>query len=184
MKNKPNEWEIVDILSHSRHDWMNKLQLIKGNLSLQKYDRVNEIIERIVIEAQQESKLSNLKMPSFSSFLMTFNWHSHHFVLEYEIIGNVLSLEAYDLSITKWSKDFLEILDKTVDFCSENHLIITIDVGSEEEGTRFFFDFNGIIKDKDPLTNWLKAVEHSHIVNEFHVDNNELTTVISISNNG
>ncbi len=45
MKNNLNEWNIVDLLSHSRHDWMNKLQLIKGNLSLQKYERVNDIIE-------------------------------------------------------------------------------------------------------------------------------------------
>lgn len=34
--------ELIHLLGHSRHDWMNKLQLIKGNLSLQKYDRVFE----------------------------------------------------------------------------------------------------------------------------------------------
>ncbi|BBP91222.1 hypothetical protein BsIDN1_48400 [Bacillus safensis] len=53
--------ELIDLLSRSRHDWMNKLQLIKGNLTLEKYDRVFEIIEEMVIEAQHESKLSNLK---------------------------------------------------------------------------------------------------------------------------
>ena len=180
MKNKPNEWNIIDILGHSRHDWMNKLQLVKGNLSLQKYDRVNEIIEEIIIEAQQESKLSNLKMPSFASYLMTFNWSNHHFGLEYEVLGNVQSLEAYDTPVTNWSKSFLDILDSAVEFGSENHLNITIDVSIEGE-VRFFFDFNGIIKDKDQLIDWLKAVNHSQmIVHEFHVDTYELTSVISL----
>jgi stage 0 sporulation protein B (sporulation initiation phosphotransferase) len=179
MKNKPNEWNTIDILSHSRHDWMNKLQLIKGNLSLQKYDRVNEIIEELIMEAQQESKLCNLRMPSFASYLMTFNWSNHHFILEYEILGNVMSLESFDDSVTQWTKTFLDKLDKTVDFTSENHLSITIDIGSEDEGVRFFFDFNGIIKDTDQLKDWLKAVNHSYlIVNDFHVDTYELTTVI------
>jgi stage 0 sporulation protein B (sporulation initiation phosphotransferase) len=185
MKNKPNEWNTVDILSHSRHDWMNKLQLIKGNLSLQKYDRVNDIIEEIVIEAQQESKLCNLRMPKFSSFLMTFNWSNHHFVLEYEILGDVLSLDVYDAELTKWTMDFLDILNKTVDIYSENHLNITIDTGLEEKGVRFFFDFNGIIKDTDQLTDWLQAVEYYQIsVNELHVDTYELTTVISLCTKG
>jgi stage 0 sporulation protein B (sporulation initiation phosphotransferase) len=181
MENKPKEWNTVDLLSHSRHDWMNNLQLIKGNLSLQKYDRVNEIIEELVIEAKQESKLCNLKMPSFASFLMTFNWSNHHFVLEYEVLGNVLSLEAFDDIMTQWSRDFLDIIDKTVDVCSENHLSMTIDISSEEEGIRFFFDFNGIIKDTDRVTNWLQSVNHSQInVNEFHVNTYELSTVISL----
>jgi stage 0 sporulation protein B (sporulation initiation phosphotransferase) len=181
MENKPKEWNTVDILSHSRHDWMNNLQLIKGNLSLQKYDRVNEIIEELVIEAQQESKLCNLKMPAFASLLLTFNWCNHHFVLEYEVLGKVLSIEAYDDIMTQWSKKFLDILDKTVDACSENHLSITIDISSEEEGIRFFFDFNGIIKDTDQLKNWFQSGKHSQIdVNEFHINTYELTTVISL----
>jgi stage 0 sporulation protein B (sporulation initiation phosphotransferase) len=181
MNNNQNKWNIVDLLSHSRHDWMNKLQLIKGNLSMQKYDRVNDIIEEIIIESQQESKLCNLKMQEFASFLLTFNWNNHHFVLEYEILGRILSLESYDTAITQWSKSFLEILDKSVDLSSENHVSITIETGSDEEGIRFFFDFNGIIKNTEQITDWLQTVEQSQIIlNEFHVDTYELTAVISL----
>jgi stage 0 sporulation protein B (sporulation initiation phosphotransferase) len=181
MNNNQNKWNIVDLLSHSRHDWMNKLQLIKGNLYMEKYDRVNDIIEEIIIESQQESKLCNLKMPNFASLLLTFNWSSHHFVLDYEILGQILSLEAYDTIITQWSKSFFNILDKSVDLSSENHVSITIEIGSDKEGIRFFFDFNGIIKDIEQITDWLQAVEQSQIkLNEFHVDTYELTAVISL----
>ncbi|MGM2794016.1 Spo0B domain-containing protein, partial [Bacillus cereus group sp. BC91] len=68
--------ELIYLLSRSRHDWMNKLQLIKGNLTLEKYDRVFEIIEEMVIEAQHESKLSNLKIPQLAYYFLTFNWES------------------------------------------------------------------------------------------------------------
>ncbi len=61
------KWSTVDVLRHARHDWLNKLQLIKGNLDLNKPERVKQIIEEIVHEAQAEAKLSNLKIPLFAS---------------------------------------------------------------------------------------------------------------------
>ena len=33
------EWDTIEVLKHARHDWLNKLQLIKGNLSLIKIDQ-------------------------------------------------------------------------------------------------------------------------------------------------
>ena len=63
------EWDIVEVLRHSRHDWLNKLQLIKGNLDLNRIDRAKAIIDEIVIEVQHESKLSNLHIPLFASLL-------------------------------------------------------------------------------------------------------------------
>ena len=33
------EWNTVDVLRQVRHDWLNKLQLIKGNLDLNKMER-------------------------------------------------------------------------------------------------------------------------------------------------
>ena len=67
--------ELIQLM-YFRHDWMNKLQLIKGNLSLQKYDRVVEIIDEMVIDAKHESKLSNLKTPHLAFDFLTFNWKS------------------------------------------------------------------------------------------------------------
>ncbi|WP_082892657.1 Spo0B domain-containing protein [Rossellomorea aquimaris] len=31
-------WGVVEALRHARHDWMNDLQLIKGNLDLNRLD--------------------------------------------------------------------------------------------------------------------------------------------------
>ncbi|WP_312471145.1 Spo0B domain-containing protein, partial [Neobacillus sp.] len=42
------EWDIVEVLRHSRHDWLNRLQLIKGNLDLNRIDRAKAVIDEIV----------------------------------------------------------------------------------------------------------------------------------------
>jgi len=45
-------WTTVELLRHARHDWLNKIQLIKGNMSIGKMDRVEAIIEEIIMDAQ------------------------------------------------------------------------------------------------------------------------------------
>ncbi len=182
MKTKQNEINIVNILSHSRHDWMNKLQLIKGNLSLQKYDRVQDIIEEIVIEAQQESKLCNLKMPLFASYLMTFNWSSRHFSLDYEVLGEEKNIEQFDEPITHWSKKFLDILDGVVQHSGDNHICVRLDTGhSENETVCFIFEFEGIINDKELVINWFQREDHGSIcVDEYDVHTYQLTATISL----
>ena len=63
------EWDVVEVLRYARHDWLNKLQLIKGNLALNRLDRANEIIEEIVNESKHESKLTNINMRLFAALL-------------------------------------------------------------------------------------------------------------------
>ena len=75
------EWNTVDILRHVRHDWLNKLQLIKGNLDLDKIDQAHRIIEEIIIEAQNETKLSNLNIPKFTSYSLLITGTIIHFSL-------------------------------------------------------------------------------------------------------
>ncbi len=182
MKNKQNAIDIVNLLSHSRHDWMNKLQLIKGNLSLQKYDRVQEIVEEIVIEAQQETKLCNLQLPLFSSYLLTFNWSNHHFLLEYEVLGDTRNIAQFDEPITQWSKKFLDILDNVVDHTGENRVCITLHTGhTTGETVRFFFDFEGIIKEMDQLTEWIYKADHSPIcIGEIDIHTYQIAVTLSL----
>lgn len=148
------EWDTIEVLRHARHDWLNKLQLIKGNLSLNKVDRVKEIIEEIIIEARQETKLTNLNLPQFASALLTCNWEDHLFQLEYEVADcpNIHRLD--DVLLAQWTNQLFEVFDASIEKFQENHLSVTIH--SDEEGTRFFFDFCGIITDKSSLKRFLE----------------------------
>ncbi|MDP4162444.1 MAG: sporulation initiation phosphotransferase B [Bacillota bacterium] len=147
------EWDIIEVLRHSRHDWLNKLQLIKGNLDLNRIERVKEIIDEIVLESQQESKLSNLKLPLFASLLIRTNWENHRFLLEYEVLQDCGSLQLDEAILTAWTESFFSTLDQSVEPFQENHLSISIE--KVFDGARFFFDFRGIIKSKKLIEQFL-----------------------------
>ena len=146
------DWSIVEVLQHSRHDWLNKIQLIKGNLALDRTDRVKEIIDEIVMETQNESKLSNLKLESLATLLMTFNWDQPKFKVEFEVIGEIKVLSQIDEKLTNWFEHLFLVLNETVDLNGDNLLTISIETFVKE--VRFIFDFSGIIKDTDVVTNW------------------------------
>ncbi|MDQ0414555.1 Spo0B C-terminal domain-containing protein [Mesobacillus stamsii] len=147
------EWNTIEVLRHERHDWMNKLQLIKGNLSLNKVDRAKEIIEEIIMEARQDAKLSNLHLPQFASTLLTCNWECHHFLLEYEVMNSHTFHCIDDQLLTDWTEQLFETLNSSIEPYQENHLSVTIE--PQEKGIGFFFDFSGIIKDKNRLVSFL-----------------------------
>jgi stage 0 sporulation protein B (sporulation initiation phosphotransferase) len=144
---------MIEVLRHSRHDWLNKLQLIKGNIDLNRIDRVKAIIDEIVIEAQHETKLSNLHIPLFASLLIRTNWESNIFTLEYEVLQESGLLYINELELTQWTETFFACLNESITALDENHLAISIDC--EENGARFFFDFSGIIKKKARIEKFL-----------------------------
>jgi stage 0 sporulation protein B (sporulation initiation phosphotransferase) len=149
------EWGIIEVLRHSRHDWLNRLQIIKGNLDLNRVDRAKEVIDEIIIEAQNETKLSNLQMPQFASLLIKSNWENSSFKLEYEVFQDSTSLTINDVILTNWTKAFFSCLNKSVEAFSENHLSITIE--PQVDGARFFFDFSGIIINKELIKQFLDS---------------------------
>jgi stage 0 sporulation protein B (sporulation initiation phosphotransferase) len=159
------EWDIVEVLRHSRHDWLNRLQLIKGNLDLNRIDRAREYINEIVIEAQHESNLSNFHMPRFASLLLKSNWESHLFQLEYEVLTDFQAVKINDNSLSNWTKSFFLCLDQAIEAFQENHLSITIQ--PQSDGVRFFFDFSGIRIKKELIEQFLFASEIDVNVKEF-----------------
>lgn len=149
------KWDTIELLSHSRHDWLNKIQLIKGNLSLNKMDRVKEVIDEIVLEARQESKLSNLGIPQFAALLLTYNWEGNSVHLEFEVLDGTLKngQKIDDGQLTNWTREFLNSLQHSIKEFHENHLSITIEI--QETGIGFFFDFRGIITNIARLNTYL-----------------------------
>src|SRR5690349_12644426 len=115
------DWDIVEVLRHARHDWLNRLQLIKGNLDLNRIDRAKAVIDEIIIEAQHESKLSNLKMPLFASLLLKSNWENPSFKLEYEVLHDTKVNPINEDLLTKWTSRLFTCLNETIEAFQENH---------------------------------------------------------------
>lgn len=147
------EWNLVEIMRHVRHDWLNRLQLIKGYTALGNSEKVNKIINQIIHYAEQETKLSNLSLNKLATLLMTFNWEPHTYELHYEVEGNKSLSSVDDEKITKWLFKFFQIIDKSAQVNMENELHIKISVDGEEPS--FFIEFYGILKDIDEIESFL-----------------------------
>lgn len=154
----------LDVLRHSRHDWLNRIQLIKANLSLGRLERVNNLIDEIVLEANHESNLTNLHAPALAEYLITFHWEPRLFAMEYEVIGEPVNLSKADELLCKWISSLFTDLENAVNKKADNHLFLSLNI--EEAEIRFFFDINGILEDTDFLTEWLQKQPDGFTVHE------------------
>ncbi len=170
------EWSIIQILRHSRHDWLNVMQLIKGNLVLQKYDRIEEIIQEVIYQTQHESKLSNLNIPFFASKILVMNWEKeNHFQIGFEVIGESRNLASFEGSLLNLLDQLIISLNQSCDHYGENHLQLTIEL-FEDELPRLTFDFHGRLIDRANIKkmfgntkNWNEKLELS----EFEINEKE-----------
>lgn len=164
----------LDVLRHSRHDWLNRIQLIKANMSLGRTERVNNLIDEIVLEANHESNLTNLYAPTFAEYLITFHWEPRLFSMEYEVIGQPVNLSKVDEILYKWISSLFTDLENAVNKKADNHLFLSLHV--EEAEVRFFFDINGILEDTGFLTEWLQKQPDgfSVLVQEIHSEESTL----------
>lgn len=148
------QWGIIELLNYSRHDWLNKVQLIKGNIELNNLDYVKEIIDNIIVEAKNEAQLANMQMPKLAELLMTGNWRDFIFSVEYEVLHVSNVCHKLDEVASNWTSAFMNILNVTLDPLGENEL--KIDIYESKNSLRFTFDLVGKITNKRILDLYLK----------------------------
>ncbi|MEJ9228228.1 sporulation initiation phosphotransferase B [Peribacillus butanolivorans] len=119
-------WTTIETLRQTRHDWLNRIQIIKGNLELNKIDRVKGIIDEIIIETQNEARLTSLNLPKFSEMLLTSNWNNGSFYCEYEIIDVFEGSTELDELMYRWTNDYFKVLEKNLDPFFENILAVSM----------------------------------------------------------
>jgi stage 0 sporulation protein B (sporulation initiation phosphotransferase) len=62
----------IHTLSHHRHDWMNELQILYGYLRLNKIDKAVDVVDRIRVRMDHDSKLSQIGITELATFLLSF----------------------------------------------------------------------------------------------------------------
>ncbi|WP_242289192.1 MULTISPECIES: Spo0B C-terminal domain-containing protein [unclassified Bacillus cereus group] len=158
---------VLDALRHSRHDWLNRLQLIKIHVSMGDVHRIDGLIREFVAEANHESHLMNLKMPQFSEFILTYNWCSNPFKLSFEVLGDNKDISYLDEKLLYWTKELLSILHVSIDMYVENHMCITIQI---LEKNSFFFDYRGRIQNFYAIQQYLEMNNDFSITYQINED--------------
>ncbi|WP_017728647.1 Spo0B C-terminal domain-containing protein [Halalkalibacterium ligniniphilum] len=172
------EKDILEVLRHCRHDWLNVIQLIKGNLALRRYDRVEEVLETTIQQLMNESKLSNLGIPSISTRLLTFNWSSHPYKLGTEVIGDVTDLSLLEVELEQFVGPLLFIFENHCMAEQENHLLITFQLFPNS--CRLTFDFQGGLKEIHRLRRGLLELVKDKWESGIELKENECVFSISL----
>ncbi|MCP3025547.1 Spo0B domain-containing protein [Halobacillus sp. A5] len=103
--------EVLHILRHKRHDWMNQIQLVHGYASMGKMDRVKEHLYQIIEHSEQERRLLNSGADHFSLWLLTFNWNHSHYQLSY-LIEKDVDLSSHDDQLISYAGRVLTKMDE------------------------------------------------------------------------
>ncbi|MFB5663207.1 Spo0B C-terminal domain-containing protein [Alteribacillus sp. HJP-4] len=146
----------LDLLRHSRHDWMNIVQIIKGNLALNRIDRIYEVLEEVSRKAEHESCLTNLNIPSLAMYLLTFHWQSHWFTLDVEVHGGTADCSYYEHIWQQFIVSFFNKLENSVKAGGENELLLTFHT---DKSPYLEIDFQGVIEDRETLIDWMEMAE-------------------------
>jgi len=92
----------IRTLSHHRHDWMNELQILYGYLRLNKLDKAVDVVDRIRVRMDRDSKLSQIGYPELAAYFLSFRTICDSMRLEVDVQDGLqldkLSLEADKLS--------------------------------------------------------------------------------------
>jgi stage 0 sporulation protein B (sporulation initiation phosphotransferase) len=178
--NMRKKWDTVEVLSHSRHDWLNKIQLIKGNLALNNVEKVHAIIEDIVQQSTNESNLSNLHANNFASYLLTVNWEGKPFVVEFEVFNSGVHLSKYDEMLTEWFTQFFLTLEDVVCEAEENNIMLSFQLLNDEQSISV--DFSGKVNDVKKVHSFLhNQPECSMSITDINIREEELVFTLRLN---
>jgi stage 0 sporulation protein B (sporulation initiation phosphotransferase) len=153
-----NKWTTVDLLRHARHDWLNQLQLIKANLSLDRTERAKEIMNEVIELSREESRISNLKTPNLSEYLLTYNWLKHPVKLNGKVNGEGGDFSLFEDELLHTTIELCNMLNNSISGYDEHSLTVTFD----PEALRVFYTFQGTLTDQEKSFGEMKKIFSTH----------------------
>jgi stage 0 sporulation protein B (sporulation initiation phosphotransferase) len=142
-----DKWTPVELLRHARHDWLNQVQLIKANLSMNRPERVKEIIDEIIEASREEARLSNLKTPKFAEFLLLFNWNNNSLRIKYSVESEQADLSEMDDALFQAASFIAEAIVPHLSGYDEPVLAISLNPAAMQAA----FLFHGGLSRQDAL---------------------------------
>lgn len=170
--------DTLQILSHTRHDWLNQIQLIDGYLSLGQPDKAKQVIRRVVTQSLNESELMKMKAPAFIEDVLTFNWYDHAFTLSFEAIVEQ-DWSSVDGLLSDCLKSITEILDAHSKRDSEQDMSLMIQDGNQKQVA---FHFQGKLQLQDTFLNDISAftAAFSPYLEDWHHSEEECVFVLKL----
>ncbi|WP_117170430.1 Spo0B domain-containing protein [Paraliobacillus sediminis] len=172
--------DVVDLLRHYRHDWMNELQLIMGYAQLGKLDKVQQKIEQSVERAVSERKMQNMSLPKMVLWLTQFNWRFDN----YQLTHIINTSETLSIDDQKLYEQLERIMVHFTKYCMKTEMYHgTINIQQlNNQQLKIQLSFSGIFEKSNELKN---EIEHSDKLLNVEIEksqhDHEICTVTWIS---
>ncbi|WP_416149198.1 Spo0B domain-containing protein [Salipaludibacillus sp. HK11] len=153
------KWTAINLMRHYRHDWLNHLQLINGYLAMGRVEKVEVLINEIVVQAQNESHLSNLNMDQLAEEILTFNWQGYSFLLNFEVVSEVVDWSKWEQSILMYFQDMMQLLDNHTKRGEDQHATLLI---NDVDKKTIEIDFEGTLRIDDRWCENISRIEQQY----------------------
>lgn len=153
------QMDVLNTLRHYRHDWLNHLQLINGYLAMGRIEKVENLINEMVMQAKNESHLSNLNMNELAENILTFNWQGHSFWLNFEIISETRDWSKWEQLIISYFENIMSLLDNHTISGEEQHAIVII---NDLDKKSVDVDFQGSLRIDEDWCESIRLIEQQY----------------------
>ncbi|MDC3415660.1 Spo0B domain-containing protein [Aquibacillus salsiterrae] len=153
------EEEMIDLLRHYRHDWLNDVQLLLGYASMGKMEKVEAKLKEKMVEANKERMLESLAIVKTALWIIQFNWKYDNFRMDYQIETNH-NLSKYDDILHQNLVLFMDTLERFTDKMElYTGVIKFIKDANNEDATLVVLSFSGEFLDVDLLERKLAEIK-------------------------
>ncbi|WP_202080208.1 Spo0B domain-containing protein [Caldalkalibacillus salinus] len=129
------EEQLLNLLKHYRHDWLNDIQIVKGYLTLGKIEDAQRHMDRIIFNAQDESRISQIGDAELAYELMTYNWVQKkvklHYELDLEEEQDLRTVTVKYPTLKEWVQGILKLSQDVCIEEADNNLYLSFDVKSD-----------------------------------------------------
>lgn len=131
------ELQPLELLRYVRHDWLNRMQIIQGQLYLGNVDKVQEYIIEIIEVEKSASYFTQLKCPKMTMLLFTHNWSSSGVLVKIKGEGKPHDWSQLDIPLYEFIQSLLLLLESHSDLYETHQLHIIC------HKMDIYFDYSG-----------------------------------------
>lgn len=137
--------QLLDILNHHRHNWLNDLQLIFGYVKLKKYDQLENFMDKLREKIEDESSISRIAIPSLALDLMSYRYTNHLFKLKVDMAHDLLLsyTQSYTRKIHEILMDSLHVFEHICFISQDKTNELNVNISGEDERIMLMFEYNG-----------------------------------------
>jgi sensor histidine kinase regulating citrate/malate metabolism len=181
---KAGEQEMMRVLSHYRHDWMNDLQVLCGYISLKKYDKLAPYLEKIKDKMSEESYIANIGNSSLSLLLLSYRQYSQHYELHVSMDRSI-NLHALPIRpdrLTRLVKEGLQLFQHDAEAAADEANTLELSFAMADEEFQVIYQYTGLYSPQlsGSLERWTDRLRAEAVRCEYVVEEGQADAVIHI----